>query len=219
MEGKIRPPLDERIKKNEGETRARFSLFFFIFFWGGGVSHQRPTDPFCVFLFSLLLFHENSARAHKNSTTRNKMAFSMTSALSSRVSATTSSLRTQRVQKRQSASFKCNAYDEAEIDKRYPQGGSVYKVCFSFFSRSLSSSLSLFLSLSLCRLSRDTNDDNATFARRRRCFFAKSSISLNFDRSFFSFLPVSLRRYEIFGGDEFFFLFFSKEEERKRESV
>ena len=183
--------------------------------------HQRPTDPFCVFLFSLLLFHENSARAHKNSTTRNKMAFSMTSALSSRVSATTSSLRTQRVQKRQSASFKCNAYDEAEIDKRYPQGGSVYKVCFSFFSRSLSSSLSLFLSLSLCRLSRDTNDDNATFARRRRrrCFFAKSSISLNFDRSFFSFLPVSLRRYEIFGGDEFFFLFFSKEEERKRESV
>ena len=78
-----------------------------------------------------------------------------------------------------------------------------------------------FPDLSLCRLSRDTNDDNATFARRRRrrCFFAKSSISLNFDRSFFSFLPVSLRRYEIFGGDEFFFLFFSKEEERKRESV
>jgi hypothetical protein len=197
------------------------SRYFIYFFWGGGVSHQRPTDPFCVFLFSLLLFHENSARAHKNSTTRNKMAFSMTSALSSRVSATTSSLRTQRVQKRQSASFKCNAYDEAEIDKRYPQGGSVYKVCFSFFSRSLSSSLSLFLSLSLCRLSRDTNDDNATFARRRRrrCFFAKSSISLNFDRSFFSFLPVSLRRYEIFGGDEFFFLFFSKEEERKRERL
>ena len=83
----------------------------------------------------------------------------------------------------------------------------------------LSLPLSLFLSLSLCRLSRDTNDDNATFARRRCCFFAKSSISLNFDRSFFSFLPVSLRRYEIFGGDEFFFLFFSKEEERKRESV
>merc|ERR1712159_713053 len=70
----------------------------------------------------------SAPRAHKNSTTRNKMAFSMTSALSSRVSATTSSLRTQRVQKRQSASFKCNAYDEAEIDKRYPQGGSVYKV-------------------------------------------------------------------------------------------
>ena len=178
--------------------------------------HQRTTDLFCVFLFSLLLFHENSARAHKNSTTRNKMAFSMTSALSSRVSATTSSLRTQRVQKRQSASFKCNAYDEAEIDKRYPQGGSVYKVCFSFFSRSLSSSLSLFLSLSLCRLSRDTNDDNATFARRRCCFFAKSSISLNFDRSFFSFLPVSLRRYEIFGGDEFFFLFFFKRRRAKK---
>ena len=148
MEGKIRQPLDERIKKKRGRDTCSILVILFIFFWGG-VSHQRPTDPFCVFLFSLLLFHENSrlqARAHKNSTTRNKMAFSMTSALSSRVSATTSSLRTQRVQKRQSASFKCNAYDEAEIDKRYPQGGSVYKVCFSFFSRSLSSSLSLSLS-------------------------------------------------------------------------
>jgi len=43
-------------------------------------------------------------------------------------------------------------------------------------------SLPLPLSLSLCRLSRDiANDDNATFARRCcRCFFAKSSISLNF---------------------------------------
>ena len=34
MEGKIRPPLDERIKKNEGETRARFSLLL-LFFLGG----------------------------------------------------------------------------------------------------------------------------------------------------------------------------------------
>ena len=144
------------------------------------MSHQRPTRGTfsCLSLLVTSIPREFSSapRAHKNSTTRNKMAFSMTSALSSRVSATTSSLRTQRVQKRQSASFKCNAYDEAEIDKRYPQGGSVYKVCFSFFSRSLSSSLSL------CRLSRDiANDDNATFARRCcRCFFAKSSISLNF---------------------------------------
>ena len=114
------------------------------------MSHQRPTRGTfsCLSLLVTSIPRESrlQPRAHKNSTTRNKMAFSMTSALSSRVSATTSSLRTQRVQKRQSASFKCNAYDEAEIDKRYPQGGSVYKVCFSFFSRSLFSSLSLSLS-------------------------------------------------------------------------
>ena len=195
------------------------SRYFIYFFWGGRESSTTNRPFLCLSLLVTSFPREfSSARAHKNSTTRNKMAFSMTSALSSRVSATTSSLRTQRVQKRQSASFKCNAYDEAEIDKRYPQGGSVYKVCFSFFSRSLSSSLSFFLSLSLCRLSRDTNDDNATFARRRRrrCFFAKSSISLNFDRSFFSFLPVSLRRYEIFGGDEFFLSFFFKRRRAKK---
>ena len=67
----------------------------------------------------------------------------MTSALSSRVSATTSSLRTQRVQKRQSASFKCNAYDEAEIDKRYPQGGSVYKVTLDCSTSNISLGLLL----------------------------------------------------------------------------
>ena len=125
---------------------------YFIFFERGG-SESSTTNRGTFSCLSLLVTSiprefSSAPRAHKNSTTRNKMAFSMTSALSSRVSATTSSLRTQRVQKRQSASFKCNAYDEAEIDKRYPQGGSVYKVCFSFFSRSLSSSLSFFLSLS-----------------------------------------------------------------------
>ena len=140
----------ERMKKNEGETRARFSLFYF-FERGGSESSTTNRGTFsCLSLLVTSIPREFSSapRAHKNSTTRNKMAFSMTSALSSRVSATTSSLRTQRVQKRQSASFKCNAYDEAEIDKRYPQGGSVYKVCFSFFSRSLSLPLSLSLSLS-----------------------------------------------------------------------
>ena len=100
-------------------------------------------------------------------------------ALSSRVSATTSSLRTQRVQKRQSASFKCNAYDEAEIDKKVPTRGLRLQGLFFFL---FPISLLSLLSLSLCRLSRDiANDDNATFARRCcRCFFAKSSISPNF---------------------------------------
>ena len=87
----------------------------------------------------------------QNSTTRNKMAFSMTSALSSRVSATTSSLRTQRVQKRQSASFKCNAYDEAEIDKKVPTRGLRLQGLFFFL---FPISLSLFLSLSLSFKSR-----------------------------------------------------------------
>lgn len=146
---------------------SRYILF--LFFEGRG-SSSIINRPFSVslsfrYLFStrILVCTLTRTRTQKQ-TTRNKMAFSMTSALSSRVSATTSSLRTQRVQKRQSASFKCNALSEAEIDKRYPQGGSVYKVCFSFFSRSLSSLLSL--SFSLCRLIRDTNEDNATFARR-----------------------------------------------------
>ena len=166
-------------KKKRGRDTCSILVILFFFERGGSESSTTNRGTFsCLSLLVTSIPREFSSapRAHKNSTTRNKMAFSMTSALSSRVSATTSSLRTQRVQKRQSASFKCNAYDEAEIDKRYPQGGSVYKVCFSFFSRSLSSSLSL------CRLSRDiANDDNATFARRCcRCFFAKSSISLNF---------------------------------------
>ena len=183
------------------------------------MSHQRPTRGTfsCLSLLVTSIPREFSSapRAHKNSTTRNKMAFSMTSALSSRVSATTSSLRTQRVQKRQSASFKCNAYDEAEIDKRYPQGAPVYKVCFSFFSRSLS----LFLSLSLFVVSRDiANDDNATFARRCcRCFFARvaSRLICLIDRFYPSFRGFSSAIRNL--RTNFFFLFF--EEDRKRESV
>ena len=138
-------------KKKRGRDTCSILVILFFFERGGSESSTTNRGTFsCLSLLVTSIPREFSSapRAHKNSTTRNKMAFSMTSALSSRVSATTSSLRTQRVQKRQSASFKCNAYDEAEIDKRYPQGGSVYKVCFSFFSRSLSSSSSLSLSLS-----------------------------------------------------------------------
>ena len=135
-------------KKKRGRDTCSILVILFFFERGGSESSTTNRGTFsCLSLLVTSIPREFSSapRAHKNSTTRNKMAFSMTSALSSRVSATTSSLRTQRVQKRQSASFKCNAYDEAEIDKRYPQGGSVYKVCFSFFSRSLSLPLSLFV--------------------------------------------------------------------------
>ena len=182
--------------KNNKKTRARHvhdSRYILFLFFEGRASSSIISRPFSVslsfrYLFStrILVCTLTRTRTQKQ-TTRNKMAFSMTSALSSRISATTSSLRTQRVQKRQSASFKCNALSEAEIDKRYPQGGSVYKVCFSFFSRSLSSLLSLFLSLSF----------NSRYERRQRnvrssrCSLPSVS-SLSIDDRFF--LPSGFRR-------------------------
>ena len=60
------------------------------------------------------------------------MAFSVmassSSALSSRVANNNNALRKQTVSRKSASAFSCRAMSEAEIDAKYPVGGSVYKV-------------------------------------------------------------------------------------------
>jgi hypothetical protein len=69
------------------------------------------------------------------------MAFSVmassSSALSSRVANNNNSaLRKQTVSRKSASAFSCRAMSEAEIDAKYPVGGSVYKVRLSSSSSS-----------------------------------------------------------------------------------
>jgi len=88
------------------------------------------------------------------------MAFSVmassSSALSSRVANNNNSaLRKQTVSRKSASAFSCRAMSEAEIDAKYPVGGSVYKVRLSSSSSSSFLLFSAHTSLETMRLKID----------------------------------------------------------------
>lgn len=120
------------------------------------------------------------------------MAFSVmassSSALSSRVANNNNSaLRKQTVSRKSASAFSCRAMSEAEIDAKYPVGGSVYKV-------RLSSSSSSFLffsahtSLETMRLKIDiAKERERERVSRQTIIFGKHIRALELDRkAFFS---------------------------------
>jgi hypothetical protein len=120
------------------------------------------------------------------------MAFSVmassSSALSSRVANNNNSaLRKQTVSRKSASAFSCRAMSEAEIDAKYPVGGSVYKV-------RLSSSSSSFLffsahtSLKTMRLKIDiAKERERERVSRQTIIFGKHIHALELDREkFFS---------------------------------